>query len=86
MLYLPDLPLCSWGSLSVREKEGGIGERGKELRGKGKGSRSVMCDSATPWTAAYQAPPSMGFSRQEYWNGVMNKFIPSVNSLALHPG
>ena len=21
----------------------------------------------TPWTAAYQAPPSMGFSRQEYW-------------------
>ena len=26
--------------------------------------------SATPWTAAYQAPPSMGFSRQEYWSGV----------------
>ena len=25
---------------------------------------------ATPWTAAYQAPLSMGFSRQEYWNGV----------------
>ena len=25
---------------------------------------------ATPWTAAHQAPPSMGFSRQEYWNGV----------------
>ena len=24
----------------------------------------------TPWTAAYQAPPSMGFSRQEYWSGV----------------
>ena len=24
---------------------------------------------ATPWTAAYQAPPSMGFSRQEYWSG-----------------
>ena len=24
---------------------------------------------ATPWTAAYQAPPSMGFSRQEYWRG-----------------
>ena len=22
----------------------------------------------TPWTAAYQAPPSMGFSRQEYWS------------------
>ena len=25
---------------------------------------------ATPWTAAYQAPPSMGYSRQEYWSGV----------------
>ena len=24
---------------------------------------------ATPWTAAYQAPPSMGFSRKEYWVG-----------------
>ena len=24
----------------------------------------------TPWTAAYQAPPTMGFSRQEYWSGV----------------
>ena len=26
--------------------------------------------SETPWAAAYQAPPSMGFSRQEYWSGV----------------
>ena len=25
---------------------------------------------ATPWTAAYQAPPSMGFSRQEHWSGL----------------
>ena len=25
---------------------------------------------ATPWTATYQAPPSMGFSRQEYWSGL----------------
>ena len=25
---------------------------------------------ATPWTAAYQAPPIIGFSRQEYWSGV----------------
>ena len=24
---------------------------------------------AIPWTAAHQAPPSMGFSRQEYWSG-----------------
>ena len=25
---------------------------------------------ATPWTSAYQAPPSMGFSRREYWSGM----------------
>ena len=25
---------------------------------------------AAPWTAAHQAPPSMGFSRQEYWSGL----------------
>ena len=31
---------------------------------------SRVWPSATPWTAAYQAPPSMGFSRQEYWSGV----------------
>ena len=31
----------------------------------------------TPWTAAYQAPPSMGFSRQEYWSGVP---LPSPQS------
>ena len=32
---------------------------------------------ATPWTAAYQAPPSMGFSRQEYWSGVPLPFPPN---------
>ena len=30
-------------------------------------SRVRLC--AAPWTIAYQAPPSMGFSRQEYWSG-----------------
>ena len=37
---------------------------------KRKWSRSVLSDSATSWIAAYQAPPSMGFSRQECWSGV----------------
>ena len=32
--------------------------------------------SATPWTAALQAPPPMEFSRQEYWSGVP---LPSPN-------
>ena len=31
-------------------------------------SRALLL--VTPWTAAHQAPPSMGFSRQEYWSGV----------------
>ena len=35
---------------------------------------------ATPWTAAYQAPPSMGFSRQEYWSGVP---LPSLGLLSM---
>ena len=30
-------------------------------------SRSVVSDSATPWTVAHQAPLCMGFSRQEHW-------------------
>ena len=33
---------------------------------------------ATPWTAAYQAPPSMGFSRQKYWSGVP---LPSLDKM-----
>ena len=39
---------------------------------KGKVKVKSLCVRllATPWTAAYQAPPSMGFPRQEYWSGV----------------
>ena len=33
-------------------------------------SLSCVLLLATPWTAAYQAPPSMGFSGQQYWSGV----------------
>ena len=36
---------------------------------------------ATPWTAAYQAPPSMGFSRQEYWSGMS---LPSPSVIGLY--
>ena len=35
---------------------------------------------ATPWSAAYQAPPSLGFSRQEYWSGVP---LPSPSGFLL---
>ena len=49
-----------------------------------------MSDSATPWTVAYQAPPFMGFSRQEYWSGVplpsLNKDInsPQIDTVPVH--
>ena len=43
-------------------------------------SRVRLC--ATPWTYAYQAPPSMGFSRQEYWSGVP---LPSPSHLLKDP-
>ena len=35
-------------------------------------AKSLSCVQlfATPWTVAHQAPPSMGFSRQEYWSGL----------------
>ena len=40
-----------------------------KVKVKGKSLSRVLL-LATPWTAAYQAPPSMGFSKQEYWSGV----------------
>ena len=51
---------------------------------KVKSEREVaqLCPTlATPWTAAYQSPPSMGFSRQEYWSGVP---LPSLSLHAPH--
>ena len=41
-------------------------------------SLSRVWPLSTPWAAAYQAPPSMGFSRQEYWSGVP---LPSLYSI-----
>ena len=38
---------------------------------------------ATPWIVAYEAPPSMGFSRQEYWSGLP---FPSPGDLPIEPG
>ena len=46
-------------------------------------SHSCVRLFATPWTAAQQAPPSMGVSRQEYWSGVpliaKKKFLRGIN-------
>ena len=45
-------------------------------------SLSCVRPSATPWTAAHKAPPSMGFARQEYWSGVP---LPSPIYMAYSP-
>ena len=39
---------------------------------------SVVSDSVRPWTAAHQAPLSMGFPRKEYWSGLL---FPSPGDL-----
>ena len=41
---------------------------------------------ATPWTAASQAPPSMGFSRQEYWSGLSFPSPRDLPDSGIEPG
>ena len=49
------------------------------MKVKSESEVSQSCPTlSAPWTAAHQAPPSMGFSRQEYWSGVT---LPSLNTL-----
>ena len=48
-----------------------------------------LCE--TPWTAAYQAPPSMGFSKQECWSGVplpspCSKIVKALSGRYLRKG
>ena len=52
---------------------------------KGK-SLSHVRPSATPWTTAFQPPPSMGFSRQEYWSGMPlpSPVVMCIGELILH--
>ena len=65
---MPSLVLCDnterWHGREREAQEGGdaAAAAAKSL------SRVRLC--AIPWTAAHQAPPSMGFSRQESWSGV----------------
>ena len=40
---------------------------------------------AAPWTVAYQAPASMGFSRQEYWSGLPFPSPGDVPKLGIEP-
>ena len=41
---------------------------------------------ATLWTVAYQAPPSVGFSRQEYWSGLPFPFPGDLPDPGIEPG
>ena len=41
---------------------------------------------ATPWTVAYQAPPSMGFFRQEYWSGLPFPSPGDLPNPGIEPG
>ena len=40
----------------------------------------------TPWTVAYQAPPSVGFSRQEYWGGLPFPSPGDLPNPGIEPG
>ena len=51
-----------------------------------KWSRSVMSDSATPWTVDYQAPLSMGFFRQGYWSGLTFASPGDLPNPGIKPG
>ena len=54
-----------------------------EVMGPGESEVAQSCPTlCDPWTVAHQAPPSMGFSRQEYWSGLP---FPSPGDLP-HPG
>ena len=48
-------------------------------------SRSRVRLFATPQTVAYQAPPSMGFSRQEYWSGLPFPFLGDLPDPGIEP-
>ena len=63
-----------------RQKNQDIGESNSTISKVKSLSRVRLL--ATPWTAAYQAPPSMGFSGQQYWSGVP---LPSLMDDARRP-
>ena len=54
-------------------------------RKKGKSVSRVQL-FATPWAVAYQAPPSMEFSRQEYWTGLPFPFPEDLPDPGIEPG
>ena len=74
-------PLGRPPALSLVPSPSPASSGGKKVKVKVKSLSRVQL-FATPWTVAYQASPSMGFSRQEYWSGLP---FPSPGDLP-HPG
>ena len=60
--------------------------RAAEVKRKKVKSLSHIRLFATPWTVAYQAPPSMGFSRQECWSGLPFPSPGDLSTQELNPG
>ena len=54
--FIKSRDFWTWYQVKVKESESEVAQ-----------SCLTLC---TPWTVAHQAPPSMGFSRQEYWSGL----------------
>ena len=70
----PDILECEvkWalGSITTDKASGGDGIPVELFMAEEVKSLSCVRLFAIPWTVAYHAPPSTGFSRQEYWSGV----------------
>ena len=76
-----DINLCSW---NFPGKNTGVGSHFllQCIKVKSESEVAQSCPTlATPWAAAHQAPPSMGFSKHEYWSGVP---LPSPKSIYSH--
>ena len=67
----------------AREAQSGAGAA-DQMKVKVKSLSRV--DSATPWTVAHQAPLSMGFSRQEYWGGLLFPSPGDLYNPGIEPG
>ena len=68
---------CRCRHVGQREKEGGANGESSPV-----GLVTKSCPTlATPWTVACQSPPSMGFSRQDYWMGLP---FPSQSSIEIY--
>ena len=63
----PGLPHCRWILYQISHKGSPFVRLKSESESEVTQSCPTLCDR---WTVARQAPPSMGFSRQEYWSGL----------------